>query len=209
MTLLFLQRAEQIQATYRKPFYETESYRASALVGPRFFWIEDKFRWTTTDLDYFGQSSPIYEGIYNNQVDNRMYGVRAGLQQEWYLGCGFAAMLTTEAAAFHRTSSTSRWITSAATRAARRTSAGRPSGPPCRSFRSRPASCGIPWKASNSTWPGTSSASSTPWLVAAADRFQLQLPGARLPEHVPLFHRLPGQRRLHFLSGARSSAPLP
>jgi hypothetical protein len=100
MTLLFLQRFEQIQATYRKPFYETECYRSSAIVGPRFAWIEEKFRWTTTDLDAFGQSSPIYVGTYNNQVDNRMYGGHLGLQQEWYIGRGFAAMLTTEAALF-------------------------------------------------------------------------------------------------------------
>ncbi len=100
MTLLFLQRTEQLQATYRKPFYETDCYRASALVGPRYFWIEEKFRWVTTDLDSIGNSSPIYVGVYNNQVDNRMYGVHTGLQQEWYLGRGFAAMLTTEGAIF-------------------------------------------------------------------------------------------------------------
>ncbi len=99
-TLLFLQRFEQLQVTYRKPFYETETYRASYVVGPRYSWIQEKFRWTTTDLDAFGNSSPIYVGVYNNQVDNQMYGVHVGLQQEWYLGCGFAAMLTTEGAAF-------------------------------------------------------------------------------------------------------------
>jgi hypothetical protein len=100
MTLLFLQRAQQLQATYRKPFYETDNYRASALVGPRYFWIEEKFRWTATDLDSIGNSSPTFVGIYNNQVDNRMYGVHTGLQQEWYVGRGFAVMLTTEAALF-------------------------------------------------------------------------------------------------------------
>jgi hypothetical protein len=72
-TLSFLQRSQQLQATYRKPFYETENYRVSALVGPRYFWIAEKFRWTTTDLDFTGQSSPIFQAIYNNQVDNHMY----------------------------------------------------------------------------------------------------------------------------------------
>jgi Legionella pneumophila major outer membrane protein precursor len=100
MTEVFWQRTEQIQATYRKPFYETDCYRVSALVGPRFFWIEEKFRWVTTDLTDLGNSAPQYVGIYNNQVDNRMYGVHTGLQQEWYLGRGFAAMLNTEAAMF-------------------------------------------------------------------------------------------------------------
>lgn len=93
MTLVLWQRAEQFYMTYRKPFYETERYRASALVGPKFFWQEDKFRWVTTDLTSLGTSSPVYVGVYNNQVDNRMYGLWAGLQQEWYLGWGLAAML--------------------------------------------------------------------------------------------------------------------
>lgn len=100
MQLLFLQRFQQLQATYRKPVYETENYRASAVMGPRYFWLEEKFRWMTTDVDAFGNSAPQWVGIYNNQVDNRMYGIWAGIQQEWYLGRGFAAMLTLDGAAF-------------------------------------------------------------------------------------------------------------
>ena len=100
MTISLRQFAEQFFMTYRKPFFETETYRASALVGPKFFWIEDAFRWITTDLNTFGVTSPIYEGVYNNQVDNRNYGVWAGLQQEWYLGWGLALMLNLNAGAF-------------------------------------------------------------------------------------------------------------
>jgi hypothetical protein len=100
MTEVLWQRAEQFYLTYRKPFYETECYRASALVGPRWVWFEDKFRWITTDTDLFGDQSPIYQAVYNNQVDNRLYGVFAGLQQEWYLGWGFAAMLDLNAGGF-------------------------------------------------------------------------------------------------------------
>jgi len=100
MTIELIQRAEQFYMTYRKPFYETENYRASALVGPKFFWIEDKFRWITTDLNSFGITSPIYVGVYNNQVDNRNYGLWTGLQQEWYLGWGVALMLNLNAGAF-------------------------------------------------------------------------------------------------------------
>ena len=99
-TIVLWQRYEQLQATYRKPFYETDCYRASYLVGPRYTWIEDKFRWLTTDLDAFGQSSDIYVGVYNNIIDNRMYGAHVGLQQEWYMGRGFAAMLTTQGSLF-------------------------------------------------------------------------------------------------------------
>jgi hypothetical protein len=100
MTLQLIQRAEQFYMTYRKPFYETENYRASALVGPKFFWDEDKFRWITTDLNNYGISSPIYVGVYNNQIDNRNYGLWAGLQQEWYLGWGIALMLNLNGGGF-------------------------------------------------------------------------------------------------------------
>jgi hypothetical protein len=101
MTLAFWQRAEQFYVTYRKPFYETECYRASALVGPKWFWIQDKFRWVTTDIDTLtGLSAPQFVGVYNNEVDNNMYGGFIGLQQEWYLGWGLAAMLNLNAALF-------------------------------------------------------------------------------------------------------------
>jgi hypothetical protein len=100
MTISLIQRAEQFFMTYRKPFFETECYRASALVGPKFFWIEDKFRWITTDLNQTGIASPVYVGVYNNQVDNRNYGLWAGLQQEWYLGWGVALMLNVNGGAF-------------------------------------------------------------------------------------------------------------
>lgn len=100
MTIALWERAEQFFMTYRKPFYETENYRASALVGPKWFWIEDKFRWLTTDVDAFGNSSPVYGATYNNQVDNRMYGVWTGLQQEWYMGWGVAAMLNLNVGGF-------------------------------------------------------------------------------------------------------------
>lgn len=99
-TLVLWQRFQQLQATYRKPFYETECYRASYLIGPRYTWLEDKFRWMTTDLDVTGQSFDNWVGVYNNIIDNRMYGFHVGLQQEWYLGRGFAAMLTCQGAAF-------------------------------------------------------------------------------------------------------------
>jgi hypothetical protein len=100
MTEVLFQRAEQFYMTYRKPFYETENYRASALVGPKWFWMQDKFRWVTTDVDAFGNSSPVYSATYNNQVTNNLYGMWTGLQQEWYLGWGLAAMLNLNAGAF-------------------------------------------------------------------------------------------------------------
>jgi len=100
MTLAFWQYAEQFYLTYRKPFYETECYRASALVGPRWIRLSDKFRWITTDLDSFGQSSATYVATYTNEATNNNWGAWAGLQQEWYLGWGLAAMLNIDGGVF-------------------------------------------------------------------------------------------------------------
>src|SRR5262249_18004012 len=75
MSLEFVQRAEQIQATFRVPVFETATYRLSGLVGPRFFWIWERFRWRTVDTDFSGLQSPSWTAIYTNEVSNRMYGV--------------------------------------------------------------------------------------------------------------------------------------
>jgi hypothetical protein len=100
MTEAFVQRSQQLEATYRVPIYETECYRLSGLVGPRFFWIYENFRWTTQDFDFLGNQSPIWMAIYNNIVSNRMYGAHVGLQQEYYVGHGWAFMLTGQVAGF-------------------------------------------------------------------------------------------------------------
>ncbi len=106
MTLSFSQLYWQLEATYRIPIYETECYRLSGLIGPRYVRIEDKFQWRTTDIGSFNQnpaqtfSLPEWAALYTNDVSNNMYGVHAGVTQEYYLGHGFAAMLTTQAAAF-------------------------------------------------------------------------------------------------------------
>ncbi len=104
MTESFRQLWWQLEATYRVPIYDTECFRVSGLVGPRYFRIQDTYQWTTTDLGgpfpgiFFEQ--PTWSAIYNNIVSNDMYGVHAGVSAEWYLGCGFAAMLTVQGAAF-------------------------------------------------------------------------------------------------------------
>jgi hypothetical protein len=106
MTLSFQQLYWQLEATYRVPIYETECYRLSGLVGPRYVRIQDKFTWTTTDIGTFtlnatpAFSLPEWSDIYTNTVSNDMYGIHAGVTQEWYLGHGFAAMLTVQAAVF-------------------------------------------------------------------------------------------------------------
>lgn len=104
MTIEFRQRFQQWEIVYREPIWETENYRLNGLVGPRFSWIWERFKWTTTSIgqnnDGTVTEGPQYVGIYNNITSNRMYGVHAGCEQEWYLGHGFAFHLKTEGALF-------------------------------------------------------------------------------------------------------------
>jgi hypothetical protein len=108
MTEVFEQRFSQIEATYRVPFYETECFRMSGIIGPRFSWIWERYQWRTFDtgLDQTGSTiislsdNPSWEAIYTNIVSNRMYGVHVGCSEEWYIGKGFAAQLELQGALF-------------------------------------------------------------------------------------------------------------
>jgi hypothetical protein len=99
MTIDFLQRTQQWEIVYREPILEMENYRLSGLVGPRFFWIWERFRWRTTSLAFdLSGGAPEDTGIYSAVTSNRMYGVHAGCEQEFYLGHGFALSIKTEGA---------------------------------------------------------------------------------------------------------------
>jgi hypothetical protein len=98
MTLELVQRAEGIDITYREPVYETETYRLSGIVGPRYFWIWERFRWRTTSLSFDGTSVPSDVAIYENITSNEMYGAFIGCENEWYLGHGFAWYLNCDGA---------------------------------------------------------------------------------------------------------------
>ena len=100
MTIEFTQRFQQVELMYRKPVYETDDYRLSAGVGPRFAWIWERFKWVATDLNAIGNGSQNDAAAYTNIVSNRLYGINAGLMQEWYLGHGFAAQVDIQAALF-------------------------------------------------------------------------------------------------------------
>src|SRR5262249_5769831 len=97
-TIEFDQRTQQIEATYRVPIYENEYCRAYGYVGPRFFWIWERFKWTTWSSDAAGNEMPEWAAIYTNIVSNRMYGAFIGMGQEAYLGHGFAVSLDIEGA---------------------------------------------------------------------------------------------------------------
>jgi hypothetical protein len=98
MTLEFVQRAEGVDLTYRTPVYETETYRLSGTVGPRYFWIWERFRWRTTDLNPDGTSAPSDVALYENITSNEMYGAFIGCENEWYIGHGFAVYFNADAA---------------------------------------------------------------------------------------------------------------
>jgi hypothetical protein len=100
MTLEFVQRSEGIDVTYRVPVVETETYRLSGIVGPRYFWIWERFRWRTTSLAVDGTTpdGPRDVALYENIVSNEMYGAFIGCENEWYLGHGFACYLNMDAA---------------------------------------------------------------------------------------------------------------
>jgi hypothetical protein len=105
MTIEFRQRFQQWDIMYREPIYETDDYRLSGIVGPRFAWFWERFKWRTTsigqDLDGFiSDTSPDNVAVYTNITSNRMYGAFTGCEQEFYMGHGFACHIKTEVALF-------------------------------------------------------------------------------------------------------------
>jgi hypothetical protein len=100
MTLDYRQRVQQWEATYRVPIFETEDYRLSGLFGPRFFWIWERFKWRTTDLDASGNTLEQFVGVYNQIDSNRMYGLHVGCSNECYWGHGIATQCDLQGALF-------------------------------------------------------------------------------------------------------------
>jgi hypothetical protein len=107
MTLLQIMRFQEYEMTYRQPIFETENSRCSGLVGPRFDWIWDSFRWSSTGYGLINNpgagatgntqpgdvfAGPQSTGVYSTYTSNRMYGVHAGCEYECYLGHGFATV---------------------------------------------------------------------------------------------------------------------
>jgi len=99
MTISFIQRTESFQSTFRVPIFYNDDfgYRCYGLVGPRFFWVWERFYWRTVNQNPDGTAGPTDVAIYTNIVSNRMYGAFAGFGNEWYIGHGFACNLDLEA----------------------------------------------------------------------------------------------------------------
>lgn len=106
MTIEFIQRFQQFEATYRFPIIDEEDYRVQGLVGPRLVWIWERFLWRTVSYGIDPASGAAIApsgsdvGLYTNITSNRMYGVHAGCQTECYLGHGFALLAEAQGALF-------------------------------------------------------------------------------------------------------------
>jgi hypothetical protein len=100
MTISFIQRTQEIQSTFRMPIFYNDDfgYRMYGLMGPRFFWIWERFYWRTVNQNPDGTADATDVGIYTNIVSNRMYGFFCGVGNEWYIGHGLACNLDLEAA---------------------------------------------------------------------------------------------------------------
>src|SRR5205807_4256129 len=68
MTISFEQHFQQWEATWRQTLYQDECMRLNALVGPRFAWIWERFKWVTFDADVNGNTDPSTTAIYTNIV---------------------------------------------------------------------------------------------------------------------------------------------
>jgi hypothetical protein len=100
MTISFIQRTEAIQAKLKVPILYNDDcgYRCYGTVGPRFFWIWERFYWRTVNQQPSGEADATDVAIYTNIVSNRMYGAFVGLGNEWYIGHGFSCNLDVDVA---------------------------------------------------------------------------------------------------------------
>jgi hypothetical protein len=94
-TISFIQRTESLQAKLKTPLFYNDDfgYRMYGMVGPRFFWIWERFLWRTVNQNPDGTADATDVANYTNIVSNRMYGVFCGVGNEWYIGHGFACNL--------------------------------------------------------------------------------------------------------------------
>jgi hypothetical protein len=104
MQIVFLQRYESVDGTLRIPTWTTYDSRCYGLLGPRFTWIWERFKWRTVDMDESGLASASTVAYYSYVVSNRLYGVHAGCGYECFLGDtpigGFALSVEGEGALF-------------------------------------------------------------------------------------------------------------
>lgn len=93
MEIDFVQRTTGVDITTRWPWYQDDCVRCYGLIGPRFVWMWERFKWRTVSYDTAGIAGPDDQAIYTNIVSNRMYGLSMGVGTEWYLKHGLSLSL--------------------------------------------------------------------------------------------------------------------
>jgi hypothetical protein len=99
-TISLTQRFQQWEIVYRQLIHEDECWRAYGLMGPRFTWFWENFKWRTVDHGDPVTDSAFNVGQYSNIVSNRMYGPMIGVTNEWYMGHGFSLSFDLQTALF-------------------------------------------------------------------------------------------------------------
>ncbi|MBY0227813.1 MAG: hypothetical protein K2W96_00895 [Gemmataceae bacterium] len=96
------QRFQQWELSFRSIVHDTEDSRITALVGPRYAWLWQKYQLRSVNLTADGQGGggPGDIGLYSAITSNRMYGVHAGLRCEGYWGRGFGWLAEGQGALF-------------------------------------------------------------------------------------------------------------
>ena len=89
----FVQRTQGIDLTVRIPVYQDDYVRCYGLIGPRFVWFWERFKWRTVSYDFSGFASDKDVATYTNIVSNRMYGAHFGVGSEWNLKYGLSFSL--------------------------------------------------------------------------------------------------------------------
>lgn len=102
MTIEYIQRFDKFDITGRVPITQTDCCRTYGLVGARYAWLWDRFKWRTFDpgetVTGVIDEGPENVAIWTNIISNRMYGPFIGCGTEWYRGQGFALTAEVEAA---------------------------------------------------------------------------------------------------------------
>jgi len=85
-TITFVQRFDQWELTFRQPMMESECWRTYALIGPRLVSMWERFTWRVVHPETDASVLPQDSAVYTNVTSNRLYGVHAGIGNEFLLG---------------------------------------------------------------------------------------------------------------------------
>jgi hypothetical protein len=87
----FDQRNEFYEVIYKlAPIIDTLEWRTYGFFGPRFVWFWERYLWRTFDFDANGAQNSSWNAFYTNIVSNRLYGMKIGCGNDWYIGNGFS-----------------------------------------------------------------------------------------------------------------------